>query len=85
VRIGRIGADRIQVVIRPAIGDTEMLAVVHRLDQLIDAGYDTIDVVFESAASVRHPAPEGPGHPPLLLADGGITATPTAAPGSLRP
>lgn len=46
-RIGRVGADHVQVFIRPVLRGTELLAVVERLEQLFDAGYDTIDVVFE--------------------------------------
>ncbi|MGH9270934.1 MAG: FtsX-like permease family protein [Ilumatobacteraceae bacterium] len=49
LRVGRIGVDHIQVFIRPAHGPNELLALVERLEQLIDAGYDTIDVVFESS------------------------------------
>lgn len=49
VRIGRIGADHIQVSIRPALHDAELLVLVDRLALLIDAGYDSIDVVFEES------------------------------------
>jgi hypothetical protein len=49
VRISRIGSDHLQVFIRSAHGCKELLALVDRLEQLVDAGYDTIDVVFEAA------------------------------------
>ena len=58
MRIGRIGADHIQVSIRPAVDDAELLALVGRLERLIGAGYDSIDVVFDepgSATSARGP------------------------------
>jgi hypothetical protein len=48
VRISRIGSDHLQVYIRPADGCSELRALVDRLEQLIGAGYDTIDVVFEA-------------------------------------
>lgn len=57
VRIGRIGADHIQVSIRPALDDGELLIVVHRLEQLIDAGYEAIDVVFEERDVTHQPSP----------------------------
>lgn len=47
VRIGCIGTDRIQVSIRPAFDEAELLALVERLEQLVDAGYATIDLVLE--------------------------------------
>jgi hypothetical protein len=47
VRIDRIGSDRIQVFIRPVLGDADLVAVTDRIEQLLDAGYDTIDVVFD--------------------------------------
>lgn len=50
VRIDRIGTDHVTVSIRPVRDGTEILAVVARLERLIDAGYDTIDVAFEPAA-----------------------------------
>lgn len=56
VRIGRIGADHIQVSIRPAFDDAELLALVDRLEQLVDAGYDTIDVVLEGRDAPDHAA-----------------------------
>jgi hypothetical protein len=56
VRISRIGSDRLQVFIRPAHGCRELLALVDRLEQLIDAGYDAIDVVFESTYDGRSAA-----------------------------
>src|SRR3546814_16689736 len=49
VRIGRIGSGHIQVAIRPAFGDAELLALVDRLERLIDAGWKTIEVVFDGA------------------------------------
>ena len=49
VRIGRIGTDNIQVFIRPPASDTEFAALIDRMDQLVAAGYETIDVVFEDA------------------------------------
>ena len=49
VRISRIGADHLQVFIRPVDGDQELLALVGRLEELIGAGYEVIDVVFERA------------------------------------
>lgn len=54
LRIGRIGADHIEVVVRPVLGPEELLALVDRFERLIDAGYDTIDVVVEPVR--RHPA-----------------------------
>lgn len=53
LRIGRIGSDHLQVFIRPVHGSTELRALVERLEQLIDAGYDTVDVVFEAATHER--------------------------------
>lgn len=50
MRIDRIGTDHVTVSIRPVRDGTEILAVVARLERLIDAGYDTIDVAFEPAA-----------------------------------
>lgn len=47
VGVGRIRADRIQVSTRPALGVAEILALVEGLEQLIDAGYETVDVVLE--------------------------------------
>lgn len=65
MRIGRIGADHIQVAIRPAFGDDELLALVVRLEQLLDAGYGAIDVVFEegldAAAFPEAWREQGPG------------------------
>ena len=52
VRIGRIGADHIEVFIRPASGEAELVLGVERIERLFDAGFDTIDVVFE--ASLEH-------------------------------
>lgn len=49
VTIGRIGTDHIQVSIRPVLDDTELQATLHRLEQLIDAGYATVDVVLEDS------------------------------------
>lgn len=54
VRISRIGSDHLQVFIRSPHGDRELLALVERLEQLVDAGYDAIDVVFEAAPHDRH-------------------------------
>lgn len=51
LRIGLIGSDHVQVFIRPAHGEHELLALVDRLERLIDAGYETVDVVFETASS----------------------------------
>ncbi len=50
LRIGLIGVDHIQVFIRPAHGEHEFLALVDRLERLVDAGYETVDVVFESSS-----------------------------------
>ena len=60
LRIGLVGADHIQVFIRPAHGEQEFLALVDRLERLIDAGYETVDVVFESASSGSFPAADKP-------------------------
>ncbi len=49
LRIDRIGTDHLEVVIRPVHGRTELLALVERLEQLIDAGYDTLDVADDRA------------------------------------
>ncbi|MGB3409857.1 MAG: hypothetical protein WBA45_01565 [Microthrixaceae bacterium] len=62
VRIGRISNDQVQVFIRPMLDNDELLAVVERLERLLDAGYDSIDVVFEAevhqtALLTRLPAP----------------------------
>ncbi len=51
VRISRIGSDRLEVLIRPVDGCRELLALVDRLERLIGAGYDAIDVVFEPTRS----------------------------------
>ena len=59
VRIGRIGADHIQVSIRPALDDAELIVLVDRLEQLIDAGYETIDVVFDASDATDEPAELG--------------------------
>lgn len=56
VRIGRIGADHIQVSIRPAFDEAELLVLVDRLERLIEAGYDSIDVVFEGSDVPHDPA-----------------------------
>jgi hypothetical protein len=44
-RIVCIGTDQVQVVVAPNLGAAELAAVAHRIDQLLDAGYDTVDVV----------------------------------------
>ena len=62
MRIARIGTDHIQVVIRPAVGRTELLGLVERLERIIDAGYDAVEVVVEGAmetTSLARPAPAG--------------------------
>lgn len=64
VRIGCIGTDRIQVSIRPAFDDAELLALVDRLEQLVDAGYDTIDVVLEGLDPSVRPDGLPPADPP---------------------
>lgn len=58
LRISRIGTDHLQVFIRPVQGCTELLALVERLEQLIDVGYDAIDVVFETATRDPSVAPD---------------------------
>jgi hypothetical protein len=50
VRIRRIGTDHIQVFIRPASGDAELVLGVERIERLFDAGFDTIDVVFDASS-----------------------------------
>ena len=60
VRISRIGSDHLEVFIRRVDGCGELLALVDRLEQLIGAGYDTIDVVFDAA---HHSRPAGPAEP----------------------
>lgn len=57
VRISRIGSDRLEVLIRPVDGCRELRALVDRLERLIGAGYDAIDVVFEPTHH-RAPQPE---------------------------
>lgn len=47
VRISRIGNDRLELHIRDPSGYAELLALVERLERLIDVGYDAIDVIFE--------------------------------------
>lgn len=49
VRIDRIGTDQITVTIRPIHHDADRKAAVARLEQLVDAGFDTIYVVVDSA------------------------------------
>ena len=59
VRISRIGSDRLEVLIRPVDGCRELRALVDRLERLIGAGYDAIDVVFEPTHHARSaPRPE---------------------------
>lgn len=48
VRIERIGTDHVQVFIRPALGDAELLAGVERIERLFDAGFGAIAVVFDA-------------------------------------
>lgn len=63
--IGRIRAGRIQVSTRPTRGVTELLALVDGLEQLIDAGHDTIDVVLEGRnVRATELAPPTPGAGP---------------------
>lgn len=59
VRISRIGSDRLQLHIRDPSGCAELLALVERLERLIDVGYDAIDVVFETLP----PEPLATAHP----------------------
>lgn len=72
LRIVRIGADHVQVLIRPAQGGTELRALVDRLEQLVDAGYATIDVAFESVRretnELTRPAPSAAAEAPVDLA-----------------
>lgn len=52
VRIERIGTDHVQVFIRRARSDAEIALGVRRIEQLFDAGYDAIDVVFDASSRV---------------------------------
>jgi hypothetical protein len=61
VRIERIGTDHIQVFIRPASGEAELLLGVERIERLFDAGFDTIDVVFEASSHLAR-SPERPAN-----------------------
>lgn len=61
LRIGLIGVDHIQVFIRPAHGHDELLALVERLELLIDAGYEAVDVVVESVFDGSTSLPSGRG------------------------
>ncbi len=70
MRIGRIGTDHIQVAIRPAVGDEELLALVVRLEQLLDAGYGAIDVVFEQGPVSAFADHEGTPIAEVVRADG---------------
>lgn len=79
VRISRIGSDHLQVFIRPVYGCRELLALVERLEQLIDAGYDTIDVVFEGAPRDLSAAHNEPVHPRDALATRNDSGTSTDA------
>lgn len=47
VRISRIGSDHLQVHSQDPAGCAELLALVERLERLIDVGYDAIHVIFE--------------------------------------
>lgn len=49
VRISRIGTNSVQVTIRPPADDTELMALVGRMEQLVAAGFESIDVVYEDA------------------------------------
>ena len=51
-RINRIGTDHVQVLIRPTFGDAELRTLVERIEQLVGAGFQTIDVAFEDDAAV---------------------------------
>ena len=79
VRISRIGSDHLQVFIRPAHGCSELLALVERLEQLIGAGYDTIDVVFEPATRDQSATRNEPVRPRDAVATRNDSGTSTDA------
>lgn len=60
VQIGLIGTDHIQLSIRPAPDDAELLVLVDRVEQLIDAGYDSFEVVLEERDAPDDPWTERP-------------------------
>jgi hypothetical protein len=55
LRIDRIGTDHMRVHIRPAVGRAELRALVERIEQLLDAGYETIHVVAETVTHEPEP------------------------------
>lgn len=63
VRIDRIGTDRIEVSIRAVHDRTEVLALVERLDQLMEAGVGAIDVSFDTVSSCRPIGAAGSSRP----------------------
>lgn len=54
-RIMRTGTDNVEVDIGAMSEPAEIAAVVSRIEQLLDAGDDTVDVV--AVASTPHPGP----------------------------
>ncbi len=87
VRISRVGSDHLQVFVRPAYGCRELMALVERLEQLIGAGYDAIDVVFEAAPRNLFAVREKPTRPrdSAVTRNGSGTSTDAKAPPLARP
>ncbi len=49
--IVRIGTDQVHVVVRPNLEPGEFAAVARRIEQLLEAGYETVDVISNPAPS----------------------------------